>query len=266
MVLKYGIVFSVLLFVISSCSRSGQFPQKISEKTAMNSVTLDHSFLPAGYIFHNDSVIKNDFGNEFKELFQEKYKFDEKNSAFDLTNLENKWKILQNQKNNFNFENVKQWVEITGFLLELSGNTAYASELEEIIYKSASLFSEQEHKEIEKEIKPWIFTKNLDNVYVNLFVNATLKYEHSLYGAVEITQETSYPESEKIKLTFKMQEKRYIELFIRIPEWAEGATVTETGVKYVANPGTYSQILRKWGDGDTVEINFPIENMPKPLP
>ncbi len=67
MVLKYGIVFSVLLFVISSCSRSGQFPQKISEKTAINSVTFDHSFLPAGYTFYNDSVMKSDFGNELEE-------------------------------------------------------------------------------------------------------------------------------------------------------------------------------------------------------
>jgi len=207
--------------------------------------------------------MKSDFGDELEELFQEKKKFDEKNSAVNLTNLENTWKTLQNQRNNFNFENVKQWIEITGFLLELSGNSAYASELEEIIYKSASIFSEHEYKEIEKKVKPWIFTKDLDNVYVNLFVNETLKYDHSLNGAVEIIQETNYPESGKIKLTFKMEEKRYIELFIRIPEWAESATVTETGVKYVANPGTYSQILRKWDEGDSVEINFPIEKRPK---
>jgi hypothetical protein len=198
-----------------------------------------------------------------EKLFQEKNKFDDKNSTFNLTNLENTWKTLQNQRNNFDFENVKQWIEITGFLLELSGNSVYASELENIIYKSATLFSEQEYKEIEEKVIPWIFTKDLDNVYVNLYANATLKYEHSLYGAIEITQETSYPELGKIKLIFKMEEKRYIELFIRIPDWAEGATVTETGVKYVANPGTYSQILRKWGEGDSVEINFPIEKRPK---
>ncbi|HRX10901.1 MAG TPA: glycoside hydrolase family 127 protein [Draconibacterium sp.] len=263
MVLKYGIVFSALLFVISSCSRSGQLPQKISEKTAINSVILNHSFLQANYTFHNDSVIKSDFGNELEKLFQEKRKFEDNNSTFNLTGLENTWKTLQNQRNNFNLENIKQWIEITGFLLELSGNTAYANELEEIIYKGATLFNEQEYNEIEKKIVPWIFTKDLDNIYVNLFASASIKYDHSLKGAVEIVQEANYPESGKIKLKFKMEEKRYIELFIRIPEWAEDATVTETGVKYVANPGTYSQILRKWGEGDSVVINFPIEKMPK---
>jgi DUF1680 family protein len=62
-----------------------------------------------------------------------------------------------------------------------------------------------------------------------------------------------------------METKRYIELFIRIPEWAEEATVIEKGVKYVATPGSYCQITRKWSEGDMVEINFPTEKMPEYL-
>ena len=80
---------------------------------------------------------------------------------------------------------------------------------------------------------------------------------------MEITQETNYPESGKILIKFKMENKRYIELFIRIPEWAEGATVTEKGVKYVATSGSFCQIARKWNEGDFVEVNLPVDKMPK---
>ncbi len=263
MFLKYRIVFSALLFVFFSCSHPNQFPQKISEKVAADNVVLNRSFLPVGYTAFNDSVAKSDFGKELEKLFQEKKKFDDQNSTFNLSELENLWSGLQKQNENFNTENVKQWIEITGFLLEITGNTKYAAELEETIYQSAYLFDESEYREIEKDVTPWIFTKDLDQIYINLFANATIKYEHSMKGAVEITQESNYPESGNIQIKFKMEKKRYIELFIRIPEWAQGATVTEWKVKYVTIPGSYTQILRKWDDGDFVEIKLPADLIPK---
>lgn len=263
MYLKYGIVFSVLLLVVYSCSHTNQFPQRISEKLTTDQVELNHSFFPDGFTTLIDSAAKNDFSTELEKLTREKKKFDDHDSTFNPSELENLWINIQPNRNNFSFENVKKWIDITGFLLELTGNTKYAGELEEIIYQSPLIFTESEYTEIEKEITPFIFTKDVDHIYVNLFADATVKYEHSLKGAVEITQETSYPDSGKIQIKFKMEKKRYIELFIRIPDWAEGATVTEWRVKYVTVPGEYCQIMRKWGDGDIVEINFPIENMPK---
>ncbi len=259
---KYGIVFSVLLFGFFSCSKSTRFPVKVSENVASESVVLNRTFLPIDFTTFSDSTQKSDFGQELEKLFQEKKNFDDQNSTFNLIDLENSWKNIQNQRSNFNFENVKQWIGITGFLLEITGNAKYAAELEETIFQSASAFTELEYREIEKNSTPWIYTKNVDHIYVNLYANATIKYEHSMKGAVEITQETNYPESGKISLKFKMEQKRYIELFIRIPEWAEGATVTEWRVKYVTNPGKYCQILRKWAEGDIVEINLPIEKRP----
>ena len=260
---KYGIVFSFLLFVFFSCTKPNQFPSKISEKVASENVVLNRTFLPIDYTAFGDSSQKSDYGNELEKLLQNKNKYDERNSTFNLAELENAWRNLQIQSKNFGIEDMKSWIKITGFIFEITGNSRYASELEEIVCKSASVFTETEFKEIEKQLTPWIFTKDVDHIHVNLFANATIKYEHSLKGAVEITQETDYPESGKIKLKFKMEKKNYIELFIRIPEWADGATVTEWRVKYVANPGEYCQVVRKWGDGDFVEINLPIEKMPK---
>lgn len=262
MSLKYGIVFSTLLFVFFSCSKPNQFPQKISEKVSAGNVILNRTFLPINFTAFSDSTQKSDFGTELEKLFQDKKNYDERNPIFNLVELENSWSNLQKHRLYFGIEDMKSWIEITGFMLEVTGNARYASELEETVYNSTVHFTEPQFKEIEKQITPWIFTKNIDHIYVNIFANATIKYEHSMKGAVEITQETDYPASGKIQLKFKMENKRNIELFIRIPEWAEGATVTEWRVKYVTTPGEYCQIMRKWGEGDIVEINLPMDQMP----
>jgi len=263
MSIKYGIVFPTMLFILFSCSHKNQFPDKLAEKAAVESVTLNRSFLLSSDFAVKDSVQKENADMELNELLIFKKKYDEKDETFNLADFENSWKQVKIQNNNFSFEGIKQWIEITGFLLEITGNASYVQELEEAVYKSPKLYAETEFNEIEKLITPWIFTKDVDHIHVNLFANATIKYEHTLKGAVEITQVTDYPKSGKIQIKFKMGAKRYVELFIRIPDWAEGATVTEKNVKYVATPGSYSQIVRKWSDGDFVEINLPIEQMPK---
>ena len=259
---KYGIVFLILLFIIFSCSRTQMFPDKLSEKVADENVVLNRSFIALKNFAVKDSAQIFYHGNELNELLLYKKYYDERNAAFNLVDLENAWIKLKNQRSDFNFEGIRQWIEITGFLLEITANARYAQELEETVYQSSPLFTESEFREIEKLVTPWIFTKNVDHIHVNLFANATIKYEHTMKGAVEITQETDYPKSGKIQIKFKMQTKNYIELFICIPEWAEGATVTEKGVKYVTTPGGYSQVIRKWDEGDFVDVVLPMEKMP----
>lgn len=252
-----------LLFVFFSCAKSDKFPAKKSEKVASENVVLNQSLFPVSSSVLIDSVQKYDSGEELKELLSCKQFYETKNEQFDLVQLEILWNNLKNESANFNFENVSGWIEITGFLLEVTGKQMYARELENVVFQSSSVFPQAELTQIEKLLTPFVFTKNVDHIHVNLFANATIKYNHSLKGTVEITQETNYPVSGKILIKFKMENKRYIELFIRIPEWAEGATVVEKRVKYVAQPGSYCLIMRKWNEGDFVEINLPIEQMPK---
>lgn len=250
-----------LLFVFFSCTKIDKFPAKKTEKVASENIILNQSLFPVNSSVLIDLVQRNDFGKELNELLSCKQFYETRNEQFDLFQLEDLWKNLRNESANFNFENVSGWIEITGFLLEITGKEVYAQELKNVVFQSSSIFPQAELTQIEKLLTPFIFTKNVDHIHVNLFANATIKYHHSLKGAVEITQETNYPESGKILIKFKMENKRYIELFIRIPEWAEGATVVEKRVKYVAQPGSYCLITRKWNEGDFVEINLPVEKM-----
>ena len=263
MSIKYGISLSALLFMLFSCSQKNQFPEMLSEKVAAENVFLNQPLFPDNSLALIDSVQKNDFGKELNELLVCKQFYENRNEQFDLAKLENLWTNLKGERENFSVESVSNWIEITGFLLEITGKELYAQELENVVYQSHLIFSEAELKQIEKQLIPWIFTKNVDHIHVNLFVNATVKYNHTLKGAVEITQVSNFAESGKVQIKFKMEQKRYIELFVRIPEWAEGATVVEKGVKYVAIPGSYSQITRKWSTGDFVEVKLPVEKIPK---
>jgi hypothetical protein len=262
MVLKNFYIFCSLVFLFFSCTQKEQFLAKKSERVALENLVLNSPLIQVNQFSTADSVVENNFENELNGLIQFKIWYEEQNTSFDLAKLESLWSNLQNKSNSFNLNELKSWIEITGFLLEITANVRYAQELETIVYQVASGFSESEINEIENLLIPFIFTKNVDHIYVNLFVNSTVKYEHTLKGAVEITQETEFPESGKVQIKFKMENKRYIELYIRIPEWAEGATVVEKGVKYVAVPGTYCPIARKWKEGDFVEITFPSEKIP----
>jgi DUF1680 family protein len=249
--------------MLFSCSQKNQFPAKLFEKVAVENIVLNGSLIRGNGTAIADTVRLNNFDKELNELLDCKQFYDEQNKIFDLARMESLWNELKNQRNYFSSTGLNKWIEITGFLLETTGNANYAEEIEGIAYQNYSAFSETGTKEMENRLIPWIFTKNVDHIHVNIFANATIKYEHSLKSAVEITQETNYPESGKIQIKFKMEKKRYIELFIRIPEWAEGATVTAKGVKYVAIPGQYSLVARNWLDGDFVEVIFPSEKIPE---
>lgn len=258
----YGIVFFSFLLVFFSCTQKEQFPIRKSEKVALENVVVNSPLIKFNHFSIVDSVEENNFKSELNGLTQFLLWYEEQNSGFDLAKLESLWGNIQNQSSGFNLNEVKSWIEITGFLLEITANAMYAQELESIVYQDGSRFSVDEIREIENHLTPFVFTKNVDHIYVNLFGNSTVKNEHTLKGAVEITQETDFSESGKVQIKFKMENKRYIELNIRIPEWAEGATVIEKGVKYVAVPGAYCLIARKWKEGDFVEITFPSEKIP----
>ena len=263
MSIKSGTICVLLFFIFFSCSQPEKFPVRLSEKVAPENVVLNNTIFQVNSAASVDSVQKNDLGKELNELLVYRQFYENRDEKFDLNVLENLWINLEKSSAEFNAVNISDWIEITGFLFEITGNEKYAQGLESVVFQSSGSFSEEKMKQIEKQLIPYIFTRNVDHIHVNLFVNATIKYNHTLDGAVEITQETNFPESGKILIKFKMENKRYIELFIRIPEWAEGATVVEKGVKYVATPGSYCQIARKWSEGNVVEINFPIEKKPK---
>lgn len=77
---------------------------------------------------------------------------------------------------------------------------------------------------------------------------------------IKLTETTNYPFDETVSLTVNTAEAVNFPLYLRIPAWAEGATVTVNGApEAIADAaGKYVRLERTWADGDVVELTLPM--------
>jgi hypothetical protein len=201
-----------------------------------------------------DSLPEQNISTELQQLKSFISKYENRDVDFSVEKMESLWEVEKNKIAFTGLETVSAWIEVTGFLLEITGKPVYAEALHQLSKLDNPALSNSDFKLAEQELIPFIFTKNVDHIFVNVFVNSSVEYVHSLDGKVKITQESKG--SDGLLLKFNMDQKRYIEVNILIPTWATNATVIEKNVKYVATPGEYCLIARKWKEGDFVEIHF----------
>lgn len=79
-------------------------------------------------------------------------------------------------------------------------------------------------------------------------------------GMVRIAEQTDYPFGETIRFVFSTGEPATFPLYLRVPGWCEGATVSVNGrpVELEARPGSYILLERRWSGGDVVELTLPM--------
>lgn len=155
------------------------------------------------------------------------------------------------QFENLSDEDVTTWVTLNDSLLKYSGEQKFAEELEKMVYNApvpAVITGEM--------IKSFCYTRLYDRIYVNLFGSSYVQYEHTTGGNVRIVQDTEYPFGARILLKVELGDTRFLDLFIRIPEWSEESSVVMKGVHYNTIAGEYTEIARKWKNGDVVEIKL----------
>jgi hypothetical protein len=76
---------------------------------------------------------------------------------------------------------------------------------------------------------------------------------------VRVSVDTDYPFRETLSLTVDPDETVSFPLFLRVPAWAEGATVAVSGGRAEAMaPGTFHELRRPWSPGTGVTIRFPM--------
>lgn len=142
----------------------------------------------------------------------------------------------------------RDWANLNIQLLKLSGEVRFGDALEKMLYESkVPVFT----KEMLKSV---IYTRVDDQIYVNIFGNSSMTYEHTTGGKVKIWQETDFPNSNQVLIKFDCDDIRFIDIYIRIPEWAINPTVTHGNVKYVPYAGQYCEVSRKWKKGDEISV------------
>ena len=77
------------------------------------------------------------------------------------------------------------------------------------------------------------------------------------FGWAKIAEETRYPFDGRITFRFSMKEPKESAFTYRVPGWCASATEP---------PGTFVTIRRLFKDGDTIELDFPMETVFETLP
>jgi hypothetical protein len=76
---------------------------------------------------------------------------------------------------------------------------------------------------------------------------------------VQITEDTSYPFEEQIRLRISVSNAVAFLLTLRIPGWCSNATVTVNGqLQSGVVAGTFLSLSNTWSNGDLVVLNFPM--------
>lgn len=249
-------ISGMVLFFAACGSKNRSFEVINSKSFAEKQVTVD------GYLAQRikaDSVDyirePNDLTKSLEEMLSVTENLRETKSDSSWIPLQKSWDefrmneagLLAETSANSVFS-LQEWAKLNSQLLKLTCEVRFADALERIIYRSGvPVLSES-------SIKSVIYTHIDDQIFINLFGASSLNHHHTTGGVVKLIQETNYPDSHEIILKCECSDTRYLDVFIRIPEWAVNPTITHGNVKYVAYPGQYSEIMRKWNNGDEFRI------------
>lgn len=99
-----------------------------------------------------------------------------------------------------------------------------------------------------------------DEIAVHLYGESKARFD--LGGAkVELSQQTRYPWDGAIQFDLTLDRPAHFALSLRIPEWADGASLSINGEKLdlasVLTDG-YARIERDWKSGDKVDLSIPL--------
>jgi DUF1680 family protein len=98
-----------------------------------------------------------------------------------------------------------------------------------------------------------------DGLYVNLYIPSTLRWTQD--GAqVSLTQRSEYPFASAVKFDLTVSKTTEFAIHLRIPAWAEGASIAVNGKPVPASgaAGKFVTLRRLWKNGDLIEMDLPM--------
>ena len=106
----------------------------------------------------------------------------------------------------------------------------------------------------------WAYSIANDSVWVNLYGTNVLDTELTYQKKIQLWQDTKYPWDGKVKITVHVPQTTTFSMNVRIPGWSKDVEIHVNGERLTdkLKAGMYTEITRKWSDGDTVELNIPM--------
>jgi DUF1680 family protein len=95
-------------------------------------------------------------------------------------------------------------------------------------------------------------------IYVNLYVPAQVAWKQN-GEKCSLSIQTDYPYAAGVSVTLLLPRPQMFTLNLRIPAWADGATVLINGKREARPPpGRFAAIRREWRSEDRVELELPL--------
>jgi DUF1680 family protein len=102
------------------------------------------------------------------------------------------------------------------------------------------------------------YFRDARGVYVNLYIPSTLRWTQGA-AQITLTQKSEYPYEGHVHFEVTASRPAEFALNLRIPVWAEGASISVNGKREVAQTGTFARVQRTWKTGDRVDLELPIK-------
>ncbi len=178
------------------------------------------------------------------------------------------------------------WIQLNRELLRITGEAKYAEEMERSAYNSLLAAQDPNGEDwcyfifpngkrnrtyfwacckssgaLALEELPAIAYGRMGNgLAVNLYEEGEFAGTLPSGGRVKLVQRTSYPFEPTVKLTVIPENPAAFSLYLRIPSWADQATLSLNGkpVGVPITPGTFLELDRPWMKGDELVLNLPL--------
>ncbi len=105
----------------------------------------------------------------------------------------------------------------------------------------------------------WAYSKSDNGISVNLYGGNELNTTLLDGSTIKLSQITDYPWDGLVNITVQECKADPFDILLRVPKWAEGATIKVNGQPVEAIPGNYSIVKRSWKTGDVITINMPMD-------
>ncbi len=108
------------------------------------------------------------------------------------------------------------------------------------------------------EVNNYMYSIGEKGLYVNMYGGSKLATELHDGTKIKLEQTTEYPWNGKIVITIKEATDKPVNIFLRIPGWSKGYSLSINGVypKVKNRDGGFVIAGRKWNAGDKIELVF----------
>jgi hypothetical protein len=102
------------------------------------------------------------------------------------------------------------------------------------------------------------YFRDAQNLFVNLYIPSTVRWTQA-GSQISLAQESQYPNDEHIRFQLKAAKPVSFAVNLRIPAWAEGASVAVNGERQAVEPGSFARVRREWKEGDRIDLEIPLK-------